>query len=92
MLQERKEPEQIYTLVHLKVITKRNRIDNGLCYSSKMLNSSVFYFVKCTDVKIQDLFVYRRACLTANAVGKRHLLKGTEFAVQYLILLVLRFS
>lgn len=53
MLQERREPEQVYTLLHLNVIIiNRNRIGNSLCYSSKMLYSSVFYFAKYTDIKI----------------------------------------
>lgn len=48
---------------------------------------TVFYFAKCTDVKIQDQFVYSRVCLIENAVGTKHILKASGFAVQYLILL-----
>ena len=82
----------MYTLLHFNVIIKRNGINNSLCYSSKTLYSSVFYFAKCTDTKIKDGFVYWRVGLIANAVGTRHLLKASGFAVQYLILLVLCLS
>lgn len=55
-------------------------------------NTITFYFAKCTDVQIQDRFVYSRVCLTENAVGTRHVLKASGFAVQYLILLALSLS
>lgn len=56
------------------------------CYTL-FQNTIVFYFAKCVDVKIQNQFVYSQVCLTENAVGTRHIVKASGFAVQYLILL-----
>lgn len=64
-------------------------IENSLCYSSKTLYSSLFYFAKYADIKIQNKFVYTRVCLIPNAVGTRYLLKASGFANQHLILSVL---